>query len=435
MRHRQKWLRLGERIHPKHYELEYPRAAKAFEALRSNKSKVKPLTAVVENHIKDGDMLAAVNILSGRSGEFARRLDKLLRDSEEIHHAYIINQFARASHGVSTKILLQLIAHFRSGFNPLYRTFFPKGQIAKAYTIDNEKILIPEKSRDYVVSVCKEELINRFKALEPLGNVYIDPLLEGCNVPFAQRSMSDALVRITRGTKYPLDIEQGNTIRMFLYWMEGDRRVDIDLSACMFDSDFKYVGHVSYTNLRYESGRGNPISVHSGDITSAPDGACEFIDIDVDRFNKGVRYVSMNVYSYTQQYFKDVPVCFAGWMIRNKPNSNEIFEPKTVEQKIDLNGEYRYSIPVMFDLKTLEVIYCDLGSEHGRNIENSKKTSHALRGIIEPAKPTMRDLLELHVIARGKVVADKEDADIVFSLTDGITPFKDVDYINSELLV
>ena len=49
------------------------------------------------------------------------------------------------------------------------------------------------------------------------------------------------------------------------------------LSAVLYDAEWRYREHISYTNLRSESYR----ACHSGDITSAPEGACEFIDIDI----------------------------------------------------------------------------------------------------------------------------------------------------------
>jgi stress response protein SCP2 len=56
-------------------------------------------------------------------------------------------------------------------------------------------------------------------------------------------------------------------------------RTDYDLSVLMLNEKFEYANQLSWTNLRTEDG----VGVHSGDITSAPDGASEFIDIDLGK--------------------------------------------------------------------------------------------------------------------------------------------------------
>ena len=93
-------------------------------------------------------------------------------------------------------------------------------------------------------------------------------------------------------------------------------RIDVDLSAVTYTSGWNYHSHISYTNLR-----GNGVrAVHSGDITSAPKGAAEFIDLEMASLREAqVRYVVICLFSYTQQKFSEMPHVFAGWMTRKKP--------------------------------------------------------------------------------------------------------------------
>ena len=90
-----------------------------------------------------------------------------------------------------------------------------------------------------------------------------------------------------------MQLPDDNVIRFFLWWKEGKidgkatGRVDLDLSATIFRSNWKYMNHISYTNLK-EAKLG---CCHSGDITSAPKGASEFIDIDLEKVRAaGGRY-------------------------------------------------------------------------------------------------------------------------------------------------
>ena len=49
-----------------------------------------------------------------------------------------------------------------------------------------------------------------------------------------------------------------------------------------------------------------------------------------------------------------------GWMERDDGEFGEIFEPKTVKQKMDLASQSTVCIPVIFDCQTREVIWCDM---------------------------------------------------------------------------
>lgn len=83
----------------------------------------------------------------------------------------------------------------------------------------------------------------------------------------------------------------------------------------------------------------------------ASKGAAEFIDIDLSLCAAvGVLYVVMCLNSFTEQPYCDLPECFAGWMARRKPNSGEVFEPKTVFDKIDIASNTRFCLPAVFDI-------------------------------------------------------------------------------------
>lgn len=139
-------------------------------------------------------------------------------------------------------------------------------------------------------------------------------------MPFSQRSASKALRTLVRGSR--IDLPEANVIRFFLWWKNGKNCTDIDLSAALYDAEFIYKDIVSYYNLKNYGGH------HSGDIVDAPEGAAEFIDIDVRKTEEmGIRYLVMSLNSYTEQPYCDLPECFADWMARKHAGSGEIFEP------------------------------------------------------------------------------------------------------------
>src|SRR5262249_43262502 len=149
------------------------------------------------------------------------------------------------------------------------RVFFPKGNLAKAFAVTNTLPELPEAVCHRVVALCEETLLARFRALPPLGKVYVDAELARYKVPFALRSASKSFLTIARGSRLPLPPD-GKVVRFFLWWKNGKERTDIDLSATMFDAEFCYKDIVSYYNLKGYGGH------HSGDIVDAPNGASEY---------------------------------------------------------------------------------------------------------------------------------------------------------------
>jgi stress response protein SCP2 len=200
----------------------------------------------------------------------------------------------------------------------------------------------------------ENELKQRFSKLKSLGKIWINPKLENCPLPTQQRSSSKSIKTVARGTRLPFgDLNGGSeTLRFFVYWIGQD----IDLSATFHDENFKMVEQVSYTNLR-SSSDSEILSVHSGDITQAPNGASEFLDIDIKKaLETNVRYVVMSINSFTQQPYCNIPECFAGYMIRQKPNSGEIYDPRTVQNKFDLASDTKIVCPMIFDLHEMKMI-------------------------------------------------------------------------------
>ena len=376
----------------------------------------------------------------------ARRLDHLLRiASTRSEQNNVVDAFISIADKVATPVLLQVMAHFNSRNDSNLRIIFPKGNVAKAMTLENELPVIADSLCLQIISACENAMRTRFSALEPMGKVYIDDSMKGMIVPFSQRSASRTLRTLVRGSRIKLESDK-DVVRFFLWWHDiNNSRVDVDLSAMMYDANWKHMTHISYTNLRSTNGI---IACHSGDITSAPNGACEFIDIDINSvLRSGGQYIVMNVISFTGQKFSEMPECFAGWMMRNEAKSGEIFDARTVQNKIDLTAESRYSIPLVIDVINREVIWGDLAlntdprnegyssyRRGGANVENMKGSITLMgKSISSIKKATIHDLMTLHASARGTIVDNKDDADVIVSMDGSITPF-DVEKIMSEFL-
>jgi len=419
--------------------------------VRDNKRRgeIETFSGKIESAIIAKDFLGASKMLKSRPGEFARRISELIDKSGEVEA--ILRDFTAVVDHVPTRVLAQVWGYVNSRRTKNDKMFvMPKGASTQnAMVIKKPKNAWSSKTVDDFEKVIRDSLLSRFSKLDKLGKVYVDPALMGCPLPTQMRSTSKAVKTLARGTRMPFGDDKG-TLRFFIYW----KGMDIDLSATFHGEDFEMRDQVSYTNLRSEVVK----AYHSGDITRAPTGASEFIDIDIDSaLAAGHRYVAMNVYVFNGPSFAEHEICYAGWMTRSKPKSNEIYDPKTVVQKADLTSESRNAIPAVFDLQTREVIWLDMSTSGrlgysfesswgrtgrnikwrgGNNVEANKATTSEMIEFftMRNNKISLYELFETHGAARGELVTNRDEADYVFAWDGDTTPFDIMD-INSMFVI
>lgn len=427
MRHAERWKRLAEVLHPGDYADKYPRALAAITAARRDEA---PATfgSRVETLLAQRDIAALTPILQSRPGEFARRLDVALRRTTGPES--VLQAFEAVAAQVSSPVLLQLLAQVRAPRPLPLRAFTPKGSFAKVYGIKDRREPITPEVLAHAAQICENALLVRFASLPPLGRCFIDPALSEYKVPLAQRAASKSLRTLVRGSRLPMP--DTRFIRLFLWWKNGSQRTDIDLSAAFFDANFVFKQTVAYYNLKDFGG------CHSGDITDAPDGASEFIDLDIDvLIEQGIRYVVTSINSYTEQPYCDLPECFAGWMARADTMSGEVFEPRSVFDRIDIASDTVICLPFVMDLQERRMIWADLGltsSPRWNNVGNNLSgVSLMLQALVHTPRPDLETLFDLHVRARGERVISPQQAEAVFAPDQGITPF-DTDLIRSRFL-
>lgn len=436
LRHEQAWKRLGEAIHPREFNKNswYLPAIDAFTQLRNGEAKT--FNSKIEAMAADGDPLGMARALVKRPGDFARRLDQVLRLGGVEND--VLRLFGNVSNKVSPTVLSQVKNHFQH-LDGDVRVFLPKGSVSKMKAIEEKRQPISKETAARAFVQAHLGLLDQFAKRPALGRVWIDPATRGLAVPFGIRSASKALRTVGRGSRLPLG-DDTNVLRFFIWWkdVEGDgwyNRTDIDLSAVVLGEDFRSVFDITYYHLR-DNG-----AVHSGDITSAPDGASEFIDIDIERIKaRGGRYVLMNLFSYSGQDFVELPECFAGFMQRRDFDSGEIYDPRTVTNRLDLSAKSKNACPFIFDLETREAIWVDLTQNlrgralGGYNVASNKEALvETVEALVSMKPVSLHELMLTHAQARGTLVANREDADFVFAEDGDFSPFE-TERVLSELL-
>ena len=453
-RHRKKWVRLFHNLHVGDYSNKVFKIAKKAR----NNQHLKSFYSDLEEALLKRDIPLVLKLLQSRPGEFGRRLDHVLRlamaldwkvincsNPEQImsfqdlkqlvgtaNQQVVVESFLQVVDKIPTRNLTQLFGHLSSRtYDTMEKIIFPKGSFQNAVVVEKHLMAITDDVLLPLKDGIKKSLELRFSEKEALGKVWLDPALIDCPLPSQQRSASTAFVNMARGTRLPLT-DGKDTLRLFVYWVGKD----IDLSATFHDEAGNMIEQVSYTQLRSQEYQ----AYHSGDITNAPKGASEFIDINITAAAKSARYLAMNVLVYNGPNFKDHDECFVGWMAREYSNSNEVYDPATVEQKITLNQGCRNIVPVVFDLLERKAIWVDLPTSSrafyvNNNVEsNAASIQQKLYSILNSRnKLSLYELFEWHINARGEMAKTPEEADITFGLEGDITPF-DVNEINANYL-
>ncbi|WP_412543154.1 MXAN_6230/SCO0854 family RING domain-containing protein [Longispora sp. K20-0274] len=423
-RHRGGWLRIAENLHPFEHLRRYPLAALAFAALRG--SEVTPELAatagrypdtfritdgrlrtsrparLVEDALRAGRSAEALAAVRGRPGELFRRLVALAARGDAPND--LVEAALDTAPAVAPGVLVAALGALRAATWPsATRLYFPKGGTARLWTEPDHRPRLPADLGGDLEQVVVAELLDRAARLPRVPVAVLDAGLADLPAPFAERTAAASLVALPRGASLPLP--DARTLRLFLHWTEpAGFRIDLDLSVAMYDADGELHGWCDYTRLRL----GGTAAVHSGDLTSAPAplGASEFVDLDLRMMHKrGVRYVTMIVFSYNDVPFEAMTDAFAGLMA--EPGS-ATFDPRAVEHRFDLTGNAKIATPLILDLGTDTIRWVDatLGARgSGHSVAGYSRSLGLLTAAVDRyfaagRRVSMWELACLHAAAR-----------------------------------
>ncbi|WP_167149814.1 TerD family protein [Actinomyces sp. ZJ308] len=429
-RRAERWKRLGRHLRAGDYTRRFPRAAELLGQVVSGRAE-PGFGSRLEQTLARRDVEGAVRLLTSRPGVFARRLNHLLHlCQDDAARERVIAEFARVAPGVSLPVLVRLWEYFSSPGPEV----LPWRVVAIKAGTGIKTTLIPSTRHpgpaDAAVVGAVEKALRR---RAHLGRITLDQrLYEGYTVPLGQRSASPGLRTAGRGTRLPLP--EGETIRFFLHWRDlpqapevleaaGGRgsRVDLDLSAFLVSEDLTRTEQIAYYNLR------SAAATHSGDLTSAPQGAAEFIDVRLpEALRQGWRYVVMTVHSFSHHRLNQVPECWAGAMARDgDPQRGEVFEASSVMQRLDLTSPGLNATPFVIDLAERRLIWWDLavgvGEHQVANLDHS--TNQVLAHLLDLLQGRRMPLTHLLGLLADVVVEDPDDADLVLG-EGGILPWQ-----------
>lgn len=450
--------RLCEKLHPSEYASRYPNAARVFGLLRKN-TRVDSYGTKLEKALLDEDIDTAISLLEKKPGVFARKLDHILRIADKLGRpADVLNSFNRVADKVDTPVLWTVKQHFLNRNSE--RVAVPKGSISNSYLFSPKHGYEMSEDVAFAASEIASEAISRiYSNKETLAGktVYLSDEINGFTVPSALRSTSRALRTVGRGSRIPVK-HDSDCLRAFVYW-KGNF-VDLDLAAAFLDESYGLIESVDYMNLKTK------YACHSGDITSAPKGDSEFVDVSISKvkevfdgkLKKECKYIAFLVHSYSMHFFSDLEQAFFGVMEREGMNNvGEIYEPTTVKFKFDLTARSHSSLSIIYDVDNDEFIWADCPFDGNKQYSPNNSISGAsaivavTKGVVDSPKIPLSEVFEKNCVARGatfknapeweeeRVLDDgstvivTKKADIIFDIDGTITPY-DSDIILGEWL-
>jgi hypothetical protein len=405
----QRWIRLGEIIHPGEYKNRYPKASEMFNKLRNKK--VVSWYGKVEKAFNTSFEEGLVK-LAERPGEFMRRIDWILRTNGQTHGDLIFKTLNEIAPRVSNKVLFEILQYLEKRRNPLTnRTIMIKG--ARSRVKLPELPPIDEGSVDAVQVTILDSLANKYSKLEKLNTVWVDEDLKKIPLPANMRSASSSLTPVVRGQRSPIGNEKTKVIRAFVHWYDRRGNQDIDLTAT-------FVGMGKIQHVGWNGKKNIDIGCYSGDIRHRQGACAEYIDINLkNALKEGYKYVVIDAHNYNGGSFESVEDCVAGYMEREHPKANEIFVPSTIAGCTRLTNEASTTIVSVIDLETREVIHLDI-DKSGLPV-----TSADFEGLLEAIKPyceppafSVYDLIMLHTMGRGAEMVEKDEAETTFEYGD-----------------
>ncbi|MEV7323910.1 TerD family protein [Streptomyces sp. NPDC093970] len=385
--YREPFKRLGERLHPHEYP-RWPHAADVFAVARGEKE-ARSFDSRIEQLLDGADVRGAVKLLESAPGRLFRALDLLLRVSagQEERDA-VVAAAVRVAPDVSGRVVLSVREHLHNRERESDEPRIFVNRRGRAWVTPDHRPPLPAADRDRLIAALDTEMRRR---LPVPARLLLDPDVLDVALPLSGRATAAGLGVLPRGSVSPVD---GEHLRFFVYWKQTRVTTDFDLSALLLNADYSTDSWLSYTSLTTVGG------THSGDVTEAPDGASEFIDLALDRLPGTFVVPQVNIYA--GEGFEEVEESFFGFMVRDAAQRGRPFEPRTVRMKSELRGAGRVALPLAFrrgddgrwHAKWLHLHLRGISSAN-RVEENQVSVSKAVRALVEREQLTVRYLTGL----------------------------------------
>jgi hypothetical protein len=381
--HKEQWKRAFERLHP--YEIKSAGLRYAADVAFGKIVHTTPM-GYLELYFSTQDLGSILDLARKNPGIIVRSMDRILRTFPE-DYEFIVGALPEIVSGVSTRVLVGLYNSLDGRDVPAVRRAFTNTKGKTHVQEGDTRNTIPS-----VVTTAVRDVLKRVIAERIFGgkNVVVgDESILHMAVPTSEKNGVKGVGSWSVGSRLPVKpVEDARILRFFMYWRETAWRTDYDLSVLLLDRNLNLLTHCSFRSLL-----GSGLT-HSGDITTAPRGASEFIDVDTLNLPRGTAHIVPCVNVFAGESFNEVKESFFGYMLRDSYKGGAPFEPLSVETKTNLRGEGQVSIPMMFSkvdaLNRWESLTLNLFSKG--QLATDDRTLQLIKGVYGRSYLTFYDL-------------------------------------------
>ena len=359
-------------MHHLHFKGTNDRSKLFARMIRSKETKNDSAYHFFEESIATGDTYEAASFLQAKKGTSAllRNLDYLLSRSD-IYTASSILGLLQNDKNLNPVVLIQLLLHYAEPDVKGPRTFSFNRNGRKRVHLETEeettsrKTYISDKTRQVsFVPRIRQRLGNVLR--ERIGqSVYVDPDMVNIAIPLEAATGNSGYGILPTGSR--VDIPKDKIVRAFTYWEKVN---DIDLSCFVVDSEMNRLQEFSWRTIGRTIRTLNTAIAFSGDETSGYHGGSEYFDIDIDTLQKFYpkgKYLIFCDNIYSNSTFSQVE-CRAGFMLRERFSSGEVFEPKTVKTSYRMTADSNFGYLFAIDLENRQMIWLNLSQKESAHV-------------------------------------------------------------------
>lgn len=413
------WRRVMRMVHPYSIVSDQGAARRAADIIHENIAH-QTLNSIVEDAMTRGDVKKVVKVLSeNQPGNLLRRVVAILRLVDNDASASALADAIR-THGARSTVSTLI-----SAYNGIIGVNDKHARITRVAGLNNSIVEADVRHIDkHYISEVAEAVKDALRAVlatkaAPQGPV---GLLSKQSMPLVRRDLATTDRSMDRGERLA-PVGEGDTIRVFSHWVNTSNESGyIDVGAVVLNGKFESIATVTWNSWR----ENRAWSTYSGDKhVRVGDNAAEYVDVNVAALKEAhpkARWVVMTLQAWSGIAFNSVDM-IAGVMLRSKPNSGEVFDPRTVSTAFRPTTDAYQSIPFAVDLKTGEMVWLDSSSgstETGVSAAQDQTVGTVVYDEIARLRMTMGEVATLWAEAHGAETKPRTsvDRDALVALLD-----------------
>lgn len=416
------WRRILRMVHP--YDLSPDAASKRAADIVHDNVQYSTLNSRVEAALAAKNATEAVSLLAEHApGNLLRRLVHLMRISTAKDARALATAVKQVGASATLTTLISayngvLAADDPSGRARITRVAGLRNTMRKAAPATPQAAINAAVLTEVTVALkaaIGEVLAKKDAPVAPVGTDGARP------VPLVRRDLATTDRVMDRGEVIPL-AGDGNTIRFFNHWRNNQRGGGyMDTGIVVLDANYENLAVVDWSSWM----EARDWSTYSGDcLVHVGEEAAEYIDVDLEALRKEfpkAAMIAMTIQSYSGFPTKDVDI-IAGVMLRSKPDSGEVFDPRSLVTAFKPTTEALQSVPLVVHLDSKSLIWIDSSSGSstaGMSAVNDSTVGDVVYDEIARPRLTMGELAELWAQAHGVETVDAPvDREALLALLD-----------------